>query len=64
MRNLSILQKLFVKGQASLEELAKEAKCRQGELSASLRVLQEQGIISKERESYVLKDGKSVFPFL
>lgn len=57
LRNLAILQTL-VKGNATLEELAAEAKCAVGSLSGPLRMLREQGLVAEGSGSYSLAEGK------
>ena len=59
MRNLGILERL-TQGEVSLGELAKFVKFREGELSSSLNLLVEQGLIAQYGNNYVLADAESV----
>lgn len=56
LKNLSILNRLK-KGTATLEELAKESKCKTGELATSITLLIDQGFIQQgESGTYNLRD--------
>ncbi len=59
MKNIGILERL-TKGQSSLEELVQTTKCRKGELSSSLKILEQQGLVQQDQEVYMLKDKQLV----
>ena len=58
MRNLSVLERL-ARSDATLIELAQSAKCRQGDLSSSLQILQEQRLVSQSGERYQLANHEA-----
>ncbi len=55
MRNLTVLIRLS-KSEATLEELAKTAKCRVDDLDSSIRILQKQDLIQHSKGKYQLID--------
>ena len=63
IRNLRVLERLS-HGKATLAELAESAKCREGYLSSSLQILQEQGLISKSGKTYQLADNEAATKIL
>lgn len=58
MRNLNILERL-TQSEATLTELAQSANCKESYLSSSLKILQEQRLISRSDEYYKLADHKA-----
>jgi len=58
MRNFSVLERL-AQSDATLTELAQSAKCRQGDLSSSIQILQDQELVSQSGERYELADREA-----